>query len=252
VGAHYAPPLQPPEPALGRLLSGLRAAERIPFTGLGGGLVRASHKTIHSYTTGLAKRTDRQDMLALWLLLRPLDQRYSSVAGICEEWGLIYRGGRAFAAAKHDPGWLALMKGLLGFAGWWERLVSGGTGDSSSATGRGTAVPGADSSAGPPEPRRFARSLVSDLLSDGDTMTYLGLNEYDGVVWFNRERLEELCWWLVAVALITIEESGNAGDEAGVEEQIALLARVMERVDAASRASEYRVDLLLRALEAAE
>ena len=224
VGVQYARPTEESvTPASDALVQGLRAAERIPFADLGGGKKSASHEIVRLYVSGLAKRSDRLDLLALLITLMPLQWRYASAAGICEEWALLERGARAFAASSHDPGWVALLKGLLGFSDWWQRDVINA--------------------------RASARELVADLLSNGDITMYVGLNEYEGVVWFNRERFEELAWWLTAVALIRIEASAPEGTDPDREEQIALLGRVIEELETAVQASEYRVDLLTKALK---
>ncbi len=223
VGTQYAKPvIATPDEAVDRLVRGLRAAERVPFAGLGGGKRSASHEIIRIYTAGLADRHDRLELFALWLLLRPLLWRYASAAGICEEWALLERGNRGFASAGTDPGWMALAKGLLSFAEWWE------------PKGR--------------DARQIASDLVADLLSNGDVTTYLGLNEYDAVVWFNRERFEELLWWLVAIALVHIAEKTDGTPEGGDEASIAALGTTIEVIEEAVFASEYRVDLLSKAL----
>jgi hypothetical protein len=49
--------------------------------------------------------------------------------------------------------------------------------------------------------------FLSEIFSDNDAQTFLGLNRYQGVLWFNKESFDELIWWYFIAA--TVEISSN-------------------------------------------
>lgn len=212
------------EEAVASLAKGLRAVERLPFLQLetsSDAPITYRH-AVERYLRGVRERADRRDMLTAWLVLRPLEAVYPPVAGICEEWGLITRTARAFNAPVQDQGWVYLLKIILAHGGWWERQ--------------------ADS----PAP---LHDLMRDLMCNGDVTTYLGMNEYEGEVWFHKERLDELRWWLFATALVSMDRvapDDTAGRERLIGDVIRLdrMALAMEEAQARSR---YRVDAFLDA-----
>ena len=98
-------------------------------------------------------------------------------------------------------------------------------------------------------PERVAepRQLMVEFLSDVDVSTYLGANEYDGVVWFNRERMEDLVWWIYATGIIAIlVASSDPKTRAG---WILDLHEAIDRISDAVAHSLYQVDRLLDALD---
>ncbi|MFW6292266.1 MAG: alpha-amylase, partial [Spirochaetota bacterium] len=233
VGASYQPirPTSAPDPetavdeAVASLVKGIRAVERLPFLQLetSQNAPATYRHAVSFYTRAIEERPDRRDLLAAWLVLRPLEATYRSVVGICEQWGLITRAERAFASQERESGWVSLMKVLLAHGNWWERHA-----DSES--------PLAD--------------LAAELFADGDVTIYLGLNEYEGEVWFNRERLEELRWWLFATALVSMDKvpPEDQADRARLIDDVNRLYALVEELEAAARASQYRVEKLLAAL----
>jgi len=65
---------------------------------------------------------------------------------------------------------------------------------------------------------KAAHQLLTRLLSDSDAQAYLGVNRYQGILWFNKESYEDLSWWLFVIASIEIasqnlqaEQPGEAG-----------------------------------------
>jgi len=91
---------------------------------------------------------------------------------------------------------------------------------------------------------------MTDLLADGDATTYLGFNRYDGEVWFAKERMDELRWWLLATALVSMDKvapEDRAARERLVADVVAL-SSLLERLERAEQASGYRVSALLEAI----
>ncbi|HKJ86447.1 MAG TPA: hypothetical protein VKA06_10250, partial [Spirochaetia bacterium] len=235
VGASYQPirPTSAPDPetavdeAVTSLVKGLRAVERLPFLQLetSQNAPATYRQAVSFYTRGIEERPDRRDLLAAWLVLRPLEATYRSVVGICEQWGLIARAERAFASETRGTGWVSLTKVLLAHGNWWERY--------------------ADSKAP-------LTDLAEELFADGDVTIYLGLNEYEGEVWFNRERLEELRWWLFATALVSMDKvpPESQVDRERLIDDVNRLYSLIEELEDAVRGSEYKVGRLLAALGA--
>ncbi|HWQ12810.1 MAG TPA: hypothetical protein VNL77_08420, partial [Roseiflexaceae bacterium] len=87
----------------------------------------------------------------------------------------------------------------------------------------------------PADPRRALRKL----LGDDEVRRYIGVNRYQGVLWFSKERFEELLWWLLlAAALPPLAEGDGA-------EAVADARQVMERLTRAGEASGYQLEKLL-------
>ena len=195
----------------------LGAAISVPYLDLRRftGNVAAYRKAVGYYHTTVRERTDVRDLLTTWLLLAPLGEVYQSAAGICDEWGLAKRASRGFQAASIDESWPQLLRLLLSNRGWWRNLHSAG-------------------------------DLLAELIHDSEVTSFLGFNEYNGTVWFNRERFEELVWWLYAIALI--DQCGESLDEGEAScAQLLGLHAIATDLRAAAAASDYKVSKLLEA-----
>ena len=206
-----------PAAAVADLEQILGAAASVPYLDLRRfkGNVAAYRKAVGYYHTAVRERADIRDLLTTWILLAPLGEVYQSAAGICDEWGLGKRASRGFANESIDDSWPRLLRLLLSNRGWWRT-------------------------------RHSAGDLLAELVHDSDATSFLGFNEYEGTVWFNRERFEDLVWWLYAIALI--DQCAEALDhgEAGCAELLSLHAIVTDLLDAAA-VSGYEVSKLLEA-----
>ncbi len=215
----YAEPVEGAAGKSARICENLDAAQRIPFlnleqTGSAGPEMRA---TVKQYTDGLDRRPDRADLLATWILLEPLSALYDYPVGICEDWGIIARAERAFQTRMHDHDWVEVVKLLVAHGTWWAEFG---------------------------ETEQPLAALFASMLSDAVVTNYLGLNEYNGVVYFNKERLEELRWWLMATGLVGIEKAGGNGQATAVKK----LHASLENLDNAQEAAEYQIEKLLAGL----
>ena len=227
LAAHYAEPDTVPHATGEALCTMIYAAGRVPFLNLEQTANAAPlfRKAIAEYTDGLKARPDRVDLLSTWLILRPLARVYDYPVGICEEFGLVQRSARAFGGPMHDHEWMELIKVVLTHGDWW---VASGESDAP--------VVGSPS------------AFLESLLHDATTTGYLGLNEYQGEVYFNKERLEELCWWLAATAVIHVEQAGSAEKVSQIVGITTLFTRIREAVEE----SGYRIATLLDLLAADE
>ena len=90
-----------------------------------------------------------------------------------------------------------------------------------------------------PEADVGADEMLQSLLREQATQAYLGVNRYEGVLWFNKEAFESMLWWLMIATVVTAE-----GDEV-IARQYALITTLQ----AAEADSEYQVEKLLEAVE---
>jgi len=82
-------------------------------------------------------------------------------------------------------------------------------------------------------------AVMSDLVADAPGRTFLGVNSWQGDLWYRAEALKSLAKWLEIAAMI--DAPGDGETAAAIEDA---LARLME----ADAESGYRVDRLLAAL----
>ena len=97
-----------------------------------------------------------------------------------------------------------------------------------------------------PQPAaRLAFAVLSRLLRDSEVQQFVGVNRYQGVLWFNQEAYEQLCCWLTLPAVV--DSIVNLTDEkaaAQIEERLAVVHKLL----AASEESAYQVEKLLDAV----
>lgn len=72
-----------------------------------------------------------------------------------------------------------------------------------------------------------------DLLNDGDARLYLGYNQSNGILWFNRERMESLLYWLFTVSVLGLMESGTSRDDVarGMEERYEITSHIRDAAE---------------------
>jgi glycosidase len=93
-----------------------------------------------------------------------------------------------------------------------------------------------------------AYRVVEALLKDFEGQQYLRVNRYQNILWYTGEALEQLCWWLLVVALI---QSG--ADTVRPTEKAA--AEMLDRyhiigiIRAANRQAEHQVEKLLEGIK---
>lgn len=94
---------------------------------------------------------------------------------------------------------------------------------------------------------RRAEALLRALIEDSDARQFLQVNRYQGVLWFNKEAFDQLCWWLLLVAVVQIvAEPDQPPDE--VSKQIAEAFQAIAQLRQAERKSGYQVERLLEAV----
>jgi len=94
-----------------------------------------------------------------------------------------------------------------------------------------------------------ARRVLEGLLRDGDVQEFLRVNRYRDVLWFDKDRFEELVRALLTASVVLIGADTNLTAEAATRE-LAARARIVAALLSAQRQSGYRVEELLRLLAA--
>ncbi len=89
-------------------------------------------------------------------------------------------------------------------------------------------------------------AFLKALFQDKRTQTFLGVNRYEDVLWFNKEAFNLLLWWLNVRAAIVLLAASPDDLKVQWEVRAALLGRVLE----AEAASGYQVKKLLATAEA--
>jgi glycosidase len=92
-----------------------------------------------------------------------------------------------------------------------------------------------------------ARSVLENWLQDADIQNYLGVNRYQGVLWFNQEAYETFLWWMyfLAILLISADPVKSAGERI---EQIIACHTLIDRLIQAASLSEFQLVRLLDAV----
>jgi glycosidase len=145
-----------------------------------------------------------------------------------DEWML----NKLFVSTLNDLGldersnWRAvtLEKLLTSHHGWWQAIADR------------PAIPGA----------RSAYHILTSLLSDSDALSYLGVNRYQDMLWFNKEAFEDLVWWLYIIAAIEISTLPTASTQIESNPRRILdCYNVLSDLLLKSQASGYMLDKLL-------
>ncbi len=94
-------------------------------------------------------------------------------------------------------------------------------------------------------PREHAAQALTAWLEDAEVQRRLGVNRYEGVLWFNKESFDEWLWWMYAAAVV--QEAASDKDNK-LSQRIAACYAVIRELQQAEEASGYQVDGLLSAL----
>ena len=84
------------------------------------------------------------------------------------------------------------------------------------------------------------------LLKDDEVQKFIQVNEHDGILWFNKESLDELLFWLMLVTVVEIGSSPQRLPTDAVKE-IEECHGVIQKIQEAETKSEYQVEKILMA-----
>jgi glycosidase len=98
-------------------------------------------------------------------------------------------------------------------------------------------------------PEQTAGPLLEGWLHDEEVRRYLQINRHQGILWFNKESLEELLFWMLLVATVSILSDRRLE----TTEQVRALGACHQAITRLRRASDrsgYQVEALLEATRA--
>jgi hypothetical protein len=98
----------------------------------------------------------------------------------------------------------------------------------------------------PSDPKQVY-AILESLLKDSEVQQFLGVNQYNDIWWFNREAFEEMLWWLMMVAALTIGSDPLRPVNVVVEE-LQRCYSTIQKWQEAEKKSEYQVEKLLETL----
>ena len=84
---------------------------------------------------------------------------------------------------------------------------------------------------------------IRNLLTDEDVKNYIGLNLYDGVIWFNKEYFENLIYWLFTISVLKAIRNNKS-----ITSRILNRFRLIKKISKLANASGYRFEDLLERL----
>ena len=99
-----------------------------------------------------------------------------------------------------------------------------------------------------PSGQEQAYGILELLLKDSDVQQFLQVNQCNDIWWFNKEAFEEMLWWLMMVAALTIGSDPLRPVNAVVEE-LQKCYSIIQTWQGAEEKSEYQVEKLLSALQ---
>ncbi|TVQ38248.1 MAG: alpha-amlyase [Spirochaetaceae bacterium] len=211
--------------------------------------VPSFRKALHAFTLGLRETPARVSTMIALLMLKPLgvlvheddddydcgceDGQPNSAAGLAEDLMLLTRLAPVLPVRpfenEDEIAWKLRVRILLTNYNWLSLFEQG----------------------------QSARNVTAALLSDSDVSSYLGVNTHDGVVWYNKERMDTLIWWLLAVGMLQVayDDIISRHSQSIDESPEVVMTRVLrlydyyERLRLAHASAAYRVERLLEALD---
>jgi hypothetical protein len=98
-----------------------------------------------------------------------------------------------------------------------------------------------------PLDQKPAHARLELLLMDGELRQFLQINRYKDILWLNKEAFEEMLWWLMMVAAVTIGSDPLRPVNAVIEELEGCYS-IIQKWQQAEEKSEYQVEKLLETL----
>ncbi|MGD8751399.1 MAG: alpha-amylase family glycosyl hydrolase, partial [Anaerolineales bacterium] len=91
-------------------------------------------------------------------------------------------------------------------------------------------------------------AIMQNWLRDAEVQRYLGLNRYQGLLWYNQETYQQFLRWMMTIAVIETMANERLVEEKQAD-SISALIRIFDKLDKAEEASEYQIEKLLDALK---
>jgi hypothetical protein len=96
--------------------------------------------------------------------------------------------------------------------------------------------------------QKQAHATLELLFKDEDLRRFLQMNQYQDTWWFNKEAFEEMLWWLMMVAALTIGSDPLRPVNAVIEE-LERCYSMIQKWQQAEEKSEYQVEKLFSTLQ---
>ncbi len=93
--------------------------------------------------------------------------------------------------------------------------------------------------------QRAAYNILQTWLKDSDVQRFIGVNRFQGMLWFNKEAFAEWLWWMYAVSVVQAINTNQTSEQ--LSKQIMAFYDVVAILKKAEKASKYQLELLLRA-----
>jgi len=96
------------------------------------------------------------------------------------------------------------------------------------------------------EAQPSAYAVLSEWLKDDQVQTFLQVNRYQGILWFNKEAFEQLRSRMLLLAAIGVSAGADRA-KGDVAETILACCQIVEQLERAEAESDYQVEKLLQA-----
>jgi len=96
--------------------------------------------------------------------------------------------------------------------------------------------------------KQLPGELLQKMLRDPDVQSWLQVNRYREVLWFNKESFDELVTWLLIMAMIDILQSGGLNKPEKICADVIKQYDIINKLVLAEKKSEFRIDKLLNAI----
>jgi len=224
---------------------------------------RPDWTAIREVQAGLDDRMEVWGPLLAWLLVHRLGAVVDAAdwSARSRAWVDEWRFNPLLAHPLHDLGLddgqveraLTLVRWLTAHQRWFEGIAAEAPPEAAAtaADPAAAAAGGNDAAGRSPDPLAqdrpgsgAASRVLEALLRDGDVQRFIGVNRYQGVLWFNKESFAELLWWLLLVGVLEAQTAVGRPAEA-VSTDITARYAVTRKLREAAERSGYRVEGLL-------
>jgi len=90
-----------------------------------------------------------------------------------------------------------------------------------------------------------ADQVLQSLLRDHEVQTFIGMNRYEGILWFNKETFEILLDGLMIISLVSIINDSRLNNRAALK-RIRQMNSIFQRIRDAEKASDYKIEQLIQ------
>ena len=86
--------------------------------------------------------------------------------------------------------------------------------------------------------------ILESWLADLEIQSFMGVNRYKEVLWFNKEAFEEFAWWMNLLGLLSALTDPNASGSL-LAERVLICKNLYQKMMKAAKTSDYQVAKLL-------